>query len=311
MTSLFQRMQYALTGTTAGRRFQEQMDVATIAMLTYLKGLYDENPSVVTPEDKEALFNQAVEAMESKKFEEHKSIAQEEITKQVQIMFDAVVKGNQIVQQKPNVFSITEETTSAKHYKSIEEYVQDRIGFSLKVGESSIPDAGRGLFLQGSALAGTVVALYPGTVFLSEHYRKKYFDVVSNNPYARARFDGAIINAKDEAIPHANHFALAQLVNHPPSGTLPNVLPMAFDFPNLEPFTNEEFAKYIPNKYIEQPSLLAMGNQLKSSCKGLALVALYDIHDEELMLNYRYNPSLPYPSWYTPVDKEADEKMWS
>ncbi|KDO21132.1 hypothetical protein SPRG_12913 [Saprolegnia parasitica CBS 223.65] len=310
MATVFQRMQYALSGTTAGRRFQEQMDIATIAMLTHLKELHvARGPGIVSPEEKEALFEQAVEAMESKTFEEHKAVAQTALTKQVEAMFSALVLGNQVLQQKPNVFSITAERPATSPHTTIEGYVQDHVGFSLQVQDSTIDNAGRGLFLQGTAVAGTLVALYPGTVYLSEHYRKKYFDVVSNNPFARARFDGAIINAKDQVIPHANHYALAQMVNHPPAGTSPNVLPVAFDFPAAEPFTSDAFAPYIPNRYVEQPSLFAMFGK-RGLVPGIALVTLHDVTDEELFLNYRYNPSLPYPEWYTPVDKDADEKMW-
>ncbi|OQR92475.1 hypothetical protein ACHHYP_03675 [Achlya hypogyna] len=311
MATVFQRMQYALSGTTAGRRFQEQMDVATVAMLTHLKELHSaRGPGAIESEEKEALFHQAVEAMESKTFEEHKVVAQTALTKQMETLFDALVRGNQIVQAKPNVFSISDEQQAAPQHKSIESYLQEAIGFSLRVSESSIAGAGDGLFLDGTAVAGTLVALYPGTVYLSEHYRKKYFDVVSNNPYARARFDGAIIDARHEAIPHVNHLGLAQKVNHPPKGLSPNVLPVAFDFPSTEPFTSADFAKYIPNRYVEEPSRFALFGR-RGLVPGLALVALHDISDEELLLNYRYNPALPYPEWYSPVDREADEKMWS
>ena len=79
---------------------------------------------------------------------------------------------------------------------------------------------------------------------------------LSNNPYARARFDSVIIDAKNErkgsgccsaiakqgasftdtvcgktASNPRNPLAVGHKMNHPPSGALPNVIGFAFDFP--------------------------------------------------------------------------------
>ena len=44
--------------------------------------------------------------------------------------------------------------------------IQENWGFSLGIGDSLIPGAGRGVFLsQGSIRAGQLVALYPGCVY--------------------------------------------------------------------------------------------------------------------------------------------------
>ncbi|CAK4084961.1 unnamed protein product [Aphanomyces euteiches] len=311
MVSIFQRVQYALAGTTAGRRFQEQMDVATVAMLTHFKELLVNSPTDV-PEEKGALFQQAVEHMEVKAYEEHKTLAQQALVLQTKEVFDVLVRANaSTTTGKPNILSITEETPApSKPEQSLEEFIRQELGYSLSVRNSTIPDAGRGLFLDGHAPAGTAVAFFPGTVYLSEHYRKKYLHVVSNNPYARARFDGAIIDATGEDIPHKNHFALAQMVNHPPPQSTPNVIPMAFDFPPEEPFTTEPFKSFIPNRFIHPPSMLAMYGK-RALVHGLVLVALNDIQDEEVFLNYRYNPNMEYPAWYTPVNQDEDLKMWS
>ncbi|KAF0694349.1 Aste57867_14760 [Aphanomyces stellatus] len=312
MVSIFQRVQYALSGTTAGRRFQEQMDTATVAMLTHFKALQDAK-RVDSTEEKAALFQEAVSHMEEKSFDDHKKLAQEALVDQVQSIFDVLVRGKAVVGQKPNVFSITQENSApptAKSAQTIDDYVRQELGYSLSVRDSTIPGAGRGLFLDGHAPAGTAIAFYPGTVYLSEHYRKKYLHVVSNNPFARARFDGAIIDASEAAIPHVNPFALAQMINHPPAETMPNVIPMAFDFPPEEPFTSEPHHSFIPNRFVHPPSMLAMYGK-RSLVHSLVLVALNDIQDEEVFLNYRYNPSMEYPDWYTPVNRDEDLKMWS
>jgi hypothetical protein len=45
-------------------------------------------------------------------------------------------------------------------------------------------------------------ALFPGTVYVPEHQKKpQYLREVSNNVYARARFDRVIIDAKNERTP--------------------------------------------------------------------------------------------------------------
>lgn len=45
---------------------------------------------------------------------------------------------------------------------------------------------------------------------------------------------------------------------------------------------------------------------------GLALVATRTIRDgEELLQNYRLNPALPRPDWYTSIDPEQERRRWA
>lgn len=44
--------------------------------------------------------------------------------------------------------------------------------------------------------------------------------------------------------------------------------------------------------------------------KGLAFVAVRQIQDEEILLNYRLNPQVQKPAWYAPVDVEEDKRRW-
>lgn len=44
--------------------------------------------------------------------------------------------------------------------------------------------------------------------------------------------------------------------------------------------------------------------------RGLALVALRELEDEELWLNYRLNPNNKLPPWYSSVDREEDHRRW-
>jgi hypothetical protein len=51
--------------------------------------------------------------------------------------------------------------------------VRERLGFGIDVAPSTAPGAGRGVFLKGSARIGSVVALFPGSVYLREHLRRQ------------------------------------------------------------------------------------------------------------------------------------------
>lgn len=57
------------------------------------------------------------------------------------------------------------------------------------------------------------------------------------------------------------------------------------------------------------PQPLAL--EADQSVSGLALVAVREVKDEELLLNYRLNPNLPsLPDWYSPVDADEDRRRW-
>lgn len=94
---------------------------------------------------------------------------------------------------------------------------------------------------------------------------------------------------------------------------------------------------YIPNVTFQPPALLPDKPTLKqtplfsfgashqltdSSCThlsvgdpqseviGIAFVALREVSNEELLLNYRLSPYVSRPSWYTPVDEEEEQRRW-
>lgn len=47
-----------------------------------------------------------------------------------------------------------------------------------------------------------------------------------------------------------------------------------------------------------------------SATKGIAFVATRELQDEELLLNYRLNPQVHKPDWYSPIDVEEDKRRW-
>lgn len=54
---------------------------------------------------------------------------------------------------------------------------------------------------------------------------------------------------------------------------------------------------------------LGIGN-VRALVAGIALIATQEVHNEELLLNYRLSPHVSRPSWYTPVDDEEDRRRW-
>ncbi|XP_057962974.1 uncharacterized protein LOC131154304 [Malania oleifera] len=78
--------------------------------------------------------------------------------------------------------------------------LKNQIGYTLCLKPSQIPhrDAGQGLFLNGEAGVGAVVALYPGVIYSPAYYRyiPGYPRVDVHNPYLITRYDGILINAQ-------------------------------------------------------------------------------------------------------------------
>ncbi|KAG6974890.1 hypothetical protein JG687_00000122 [Phytophthora cactorum] len=302
MTTVWRRLQLRIAGTTPARRFQEEADVGVAAVLSCFRSL-KLDPQNASKEHEE-LFDQAVEIIGTKKFEQQKQYVQDEVAKQVQNCFEAVLKMPKDSEKSTPKMSLSgfERTTEVEEKLGITDNFQKLFRFTLRVEASSVPGADEGVKLRGSASIGSLVALYPGIVYLPEHYKKKHhLSALSNNPYARARFDSVIIDAKNE---------LAHKINHPPKGTPPNVIGFAFEFPPEEPFSTKEFDELIPNSFVQEPSRLSMLGK-RAIVHGLAFIATADIADEEeLFLNYRYNPDRSLPEWYTPVDVDSDRAMW-
>ncbi|KAF2308103.1 hypothetical protein GH714_035371 [Hevea brasiliensis] len=78
--------------------------------------------------------------------------------------------------------------------------LKDIIGYTLGRKASQIPhkEAGQGLFVDGEADVGTVIALYPGVIYTPPYYRHipGYPRVDAHNTYLITRYDGTVINAQ-------------------------------------------------------------------------------------------------------------------
>jgi len=207
-------------------------------------------------------------------------------------------------------------------------------GFSLIVAKSKIdhPDSGYGVILDGRCLPGTVIGFYPGAIYYPNNVNK----ISKDNEYMIRRYDSVVIDGrpwdrkaemlrkqlarleyvaggdidtqfdklKKELKKYMNPFAIGNYINHPPAGSSPNVVCHEYDFPRMA----EPLRDYIPNFYAEKPSMF---NRSFAYMQGMAIIARTEIVDEELYLNYRFNPANPNPSWYVQPDEEEAKRVWS
>ncbi|XP_068682192.1 uncharacterized protein [Montipora foliosa] len=189
--------------------------------------------------------------------------------------------------------------------------------FSLSMQKSSIPHplAGNGVFLKGNAVPGTFITFHPGLVYLAKDVRKiaNYPDISEDNCFLMSRYDGCVVDAKDfdidiklpsgKSITHP--FAFGHMINHPPPGTKPNIMPFNYDVMGNFP---SDLRYLLPNRYFKEPGILF---KTAAVMRTIVFVATEDIHDEELFVNYRMNPSNELPDWYYPVDLEQDKRRWN
>ncbi|CAL5350688.1 unnamed protein product [Camellia sinensis] len=77
--------------------------------------------------------------------------------------------------------------------------LKNLIGYTLELKPSQIPhkDVGQGLFIDGQADVGTVIAFYPRIIYSPSYnrYIPGYPIVDTHNPYLITRYDGTVINA--------------------------------------------------------------------------------------------------------------------
>mmetsp|Transcript_96057 Transcript_96057/g.200673 ORF Transcript_96057/g.200673 Transcript_96057/m.200673 type:complete len:295 (-) Transcript_96057:56-940(-) len=191
---------------------------------------------------------------------------------------------------------------------------------------------------------GTVLAFYPGRIFYGDEKNLPLSNMLFSNEYEGVSMDGAGWYPKHlqnevsirEQLPktvlwHGNRLAVGNLCNHPPKGTFPNVVPMAFRWPSWQELGQEtpaHWARLIPHVAVRGGQIVhtASGPKHTEPGKekeffppwpflGMALVAIRPIAmKEELFWNYRLHPRADevvgkYPPWYTPVDDLALEQV--
>ncbi|KAE8022991.1 hypothetical protein FH972_008748 [Carpinus fangiana] len=99
----------------------------------------------------------------------------------------------------PTNHPVVPETRPLKRAE-LSERLKDLTGYKLDIKPSQIQhqEAGQGLFLDGEADVGEVVAFYPGVIYSPAYYRyiPGYPRVDAQNPYLITRYDGSVINAQ-------------------------------------------------------------------------------------------------------------------
>lgn len=248
----------------------------------------------------------------------------------------------------------------------VERQTKLKFGFVPVLRKSVIPGAGTGLHIDGSAEAGSLLALYPGACYMPSdlRYLPDYPQITKNNEYMIWRYDGIVIDGKaavdnDEAGDDGNteevdsssgsnsavnvpsfreeqmectmhSFSHGHMVNHPMQGGSPNCIQFMFDMhvsrelqelrhlvPNaLHSTAKRSIFERLLNLTIRQrvPSVSSLTSASFSSTRipTLLLIALRDIQDEEVFMNYRFNPNAPnIPHWYHDCDPESSSRRWN
>jgi hypothetical protein len=190
---------------------------------------------------------------------------------------------------------------------------------SLESKCSKIDSAGDGLFLRGFARKNSVVVLYPGRFYPSiPPQLSAVGDAPIKLPVSSELGDHVfIMNCRtlggflDGKYGSSNNFGQGHMINHPPSGFLPNVAPVEFfwrDILHLQPehlWNDVEIINFTDKGvwYIDPTSyeIIYTTKNMHNLLVGCAFITLRDIQDgEELYFNYEYPPKVAEClSWYT------------
>lgn len=190
--------------------------------------------------------------------------------------------------------------------------IKQNLGYSILALKSSIPKAGRGIFVDGTAPPGAIVALFPGQVWPREYLvdpPPDLFEFLSweNNPNFQLHFRGDDFLLDCRASPYTvleNPWAVAHIANHAPI-THSNARSMGINFfekMDLGP----TLSRYIPNEYAKHPTLMG-GSFLDRDVIEMHGMCLLNkrkaLTNQEVLFDYRlmWTPD-EVPDWYEHVD---------
>ena len=114
--------------------------------------------------------------------------------------------------------------------------IRNELGYSVVALKSTIPNAGRGVFIDGSAMEGSLVAFIPGQVLPKEYLTKasaSLDDYLAHDDthLLSLRPDDVLIDSRKS--PYTvldNPWAIGHVINHPPPGVIPNCRTVMMDF---------------------------------------------------------------------------------
>lgn len=210
------------------------------------------------------------------------------------------------------VTTADEETFIAiRQYQTINMYraamLRKELGYSVLALKSLVPGAGRGVFVDGIAMSGSLVGFQPGPVWPLGSIRPDVEDHFSDNHNLQlsVRFDNFLIDSRRSPYtvltrPNSNPFALGHVVNHPQAGSLPNCQSVLFNF--IEAMQLKELHGYVPNTYAVPPAWINKTFDLfVIEMHSLCLLARRDMQEEEMFYDYRLTGT-DMPRWYHKVN---------
>jgi hypothetical protein len=213
-----------------------------------------------------------------------------------------------------------------RHYQSINlcrsAKMRDKIGYSVVALRSSIPGAGRGVYVDGYARAGSILAFQPGPVWGKEHLVNLSIDeerdLERNDSYQMSlRADDYMIDSRHAPYTvltddNSNLMALGHIVNHPTPSKPPSCRSAMLNFTKgMEIGSSAQLKRYIPNTYARPRNVTLMDSLWDRDViemHSLVLVATRDIYNEELFYDYRLASS-HLPQWYNRVNDTAYEVL--
>eukprot|EP00178_Gracilaria_changii_P016449 TRINITY_DN470_c0_g1_i1.p1 TRINITY_DN470_c0_g1~~TRINITY_DN470_c0_g1_i1.p1 ORF type:complete len:302 (-),score=58.42 TRINITY_DN470_c0_g1_i1:876-1781(-) len=211
--------------------------------------------------------------------------------------------------------------------RSIAQVVHAELGYVPVIAPSRIAHAGNGLFVNGTARAGSVVALFPGLFYQPSELPRNISDL------AIARYDGVIVDSSQDVCINVSFAAHRKQVYHP-FGTAhyanhgkPNTLQFLLDIQTRSLPAHLSALIPVQRAVTSRSALFGAWADLaarqrvagvhlytkegKHVLRTVALVALRDIeHNEEVLFNYRFNPKVAWPEWYEDPEPEITERRW-
>lgn len=185
--------------------------------------------------------------------------------------------------------------------------LKKQMGYSVLALKSLVPGAGRGVFVDGVARAGSLVAFQPGPVWPLGSVRPDVEDHFHDNDNLQIsiRYDNFIIDSRRSPYtvltrPNSNPLSLGHVVNHPQPGSLPNCQSAMLNF--TQNMQLGDLHRYVPNSYAVPPAWITRTfDRYTIEMHSMCLLTRRDVGEEELFYDYRLIGT-NLPVWYKKVD---------
>ena len=199
--------------------------------------------------------------------------------------------------------------------------IRNEIGHSVLALKSTVTGAGRGVFLDGKAMEGSLVAFIPGQVLPKEYLinPSPALESYLSQDYTHQlslRSDDILIDSRkspytvlDEE--GSNPWAIGHIINHPPPNVIPNCRTVMINFTEPMNLRSTGLMRYVPNAYKRNPMLVGPRLLERDNIvmHGMAIMTRRDVANEELFYDYKFTGN-DNPKWYHDATYEhwADER---